>query len=262
MNSYFKCVNELADWLGDIEGKRTTSYVRTDQVRQAKKLLAEGDPKFLLSFIKGIRCWVGVFRITGKQLRESTNNSPWGKYYFDVEPIHILDTPEKCFLGRESKMRTGHQGRGVYNHIWKHPERIHKQIEKVSALSKSDAKAEATADVVFDGFKCSWDEARKRSASSGRLVIKQSEGQCPICGVTKHEWIDRILLKASKWRKAFDINRIRDNHFELLHVHHREPVKAGGTAELDNLTAICPNCHDLLTRAGKAGARPKVERHS
>lgn len=263
MNCYFKDVNELAEWLNDSRSDRRRSHVRTSQERRAKKALAEGG--FLLSYIMGIRCWAGVFRITGKQLRRSAEG-PWGKAfgkYFDVEPIHVLDTPQKCFLVRESKIRSGHDGRGIYNHMRnaKDCERIHKQIEKVAAMSHSDAKAEATADVAFEDFKRSWNEARNRSTFFSRLVIKESGGRCSICGVTKREWISRIL-KASAWLTALDMNRIRDNNFELLHVHHRDWVKDGGTARLDNLTAVCPNCHDLLTRAGSGRTSNKlIDRH-
>ena len=246
MNCYFKDVNVLGEFLADT-GFRKRAHVRTSQERRAKKALAEGG--LLLSYIMGIRCWAGVSRITGKQLRTGDWDKAFPKY-FDVEPIHVLETPEKCFLVRESKMCTGHDGRGAYNHMWKNGERIHKQIEKVAAMSASEAKAKATADVAFEDFKLSWNEARNRSTFYTRLVIKESGGRCSICGVTKKEWIAR-LVKANARRTGLDMNRIRDNDFELLHVHHREPVKDGGAAELGNLTAVCPNCHYLLTRAGK-----------
>lgn len=247
MNCYFKDVNVLAEWLADT-GFHKRAHVRTSQERRAKKALAKGG--FLLSYIMGIRCWAGVSRITGKQLRTGDWDKTFPKY-FDVKPIHVLETPEKCFLVRESKMCTGHDGRGAYNHMWKNGERIHKQIEKVAAMSASNAKGKATADVAFDDFKRSWNEARNRSAFYAQLRTKESRGRCSICDVTKQEWISRILNKARPWLKALDMKRIRDKRFAMIQVHHREPVKYGGTAELGNLTAVCPNCHDLLTRAGK-----------
>ena len=162
MNCYFKDVNVLGEFLAD-KGFRKRAYVRTSQERRAKTALAEGG--FLLSYVMGIRCWAGVSRITGKQLRKSGDFDKAFPKYFDVEPIHMLETPEKCFLVRESKMRTGHDGRGAYNQMLKNGERIHKQIEKVAAMSASSAKAKATADVAFEDFIRLWNEARSRSAS-------------------------------------------------------------------------------------------------
>jgi hypothetical protein len=250
MNTYFKDVNALAEWLSD-SGYRKRAYVRPNQERRAKTVLAEGG--LLLSYIMGIRCWAGVSRITGTQLRKSGDWDKAFPKYFDVEPTHVLETPEKCFLVRESKLRTGHDGRGAYNHIWKNGEHIHEQIKEVAAMSARDAKVKATADVAFEDFKRSWNEARDRCPSYVRLRIKESRGQCSMCGVTKQEWIDRILKKSSPWRTALDMNRIRHNDFRLLDVHHCEPVKDGGTAKLGNLIPVCPNCHALLTRAGKRG---------
>lgn len=259
MNSYFKCVNELADWLENTRGPLTKTYVRHNQEHRAIKAIKESalaNGGFLLSYIMGIRCWAGIFRITGKQLRKSDIEGSWGEecpYYFDVKPIHVLNTPERCFLVRESIIGSGHDGRGIYNRM-RDPticELIRKQIAKVAAMSDSKAKAEATADTAFKGFERKWNDARDRNRTFTRWEIKRSGGRCKICGVTKQDWIDRIFKNASAWRRAFDMKRIRDNDFELLQVHHREPVKDGGIATLDNLIAICPNCHALLTRAGR-----------
>lgn len=247
MSCYFKDVNVLADWLDDT-GLHKRAHALTSQERRANKALAKGG--FLLSYIMGIRCWAGVSRITGKQLRTGEWDKAFPKY-FDVEPIHVLETPEKCFLVRESKMRTGHDGRGAYNQMLKNGERIHKQIEKVAAMSASSAKAKATADVAFDDFKRLWNEARSRSASHARLRSKESGGRCSICDVTKQAWIKRILSKSRPLIKALDMKRIRDKSFVLIQVHHLEPVKHGGTAALPNLIPVCPNCHDLFTRASK-----------
>ena len=83
MNCYFKDVNVLGEFLAD-KGFRKRAYVRTSQERRAKKTLAEGG--FLLSYIMGIRCWAGVSRITGKQLRKSGDFDKAFPKYFDVEP--------------------------------------------------------------------------------------------------------------------------------------------------------------------------------
>lgn len=259
MDCYFKCVAELADWLDNSEHPMTRTYVRHNQEDRAIKALEESARSgggFLLTYIMGVRCWAGMDRIIGTQLRKSDIGGSWREecpYYFDLKPIYTLHTPERCFLVRESKIRSGHDGRGIYTRM-RDPsvcEAIRKQIAKVAAMSDRKAKAEATSDPAFKDFELKWNNARDRSRTFTRWQVKRSGGRCKICGVTKQEWINRILKKASAWRRAFDMNRIRGNDFELLQVHHREPVKDGGTATLDNLMAICPNCHALLTRAGR-----------
>ena len=256
VNSYFKDINELAEWLYEPRGADSErfrrSYVRSGQEQRAKKAVEEGG--FLLSYVTGIQCWAGVFKITGRELRNSDGDTAWDRAfgsYFDVKPIDMLRSPAKCFLGRESLIRSGHDGRGIYNHILDVTvcERICSRIKTVAAMSEGDAEAEANADSEFADFKRSWKEALGRSTFLRRLIIEQSGGQCSICEVTKQEWIDRILVRG-KWPAPLAIDRIRGDDFELLHAHHRDWVKDGGTARLANLMAVCPNCHDLLTRAG------------
>jgi len=250
VNSYFKDVNELAEWLSLTEHSEGLhrSYVRIDQKKRAEKAIQERG--HLLSYIAGIKCWAGIFTIEGTKLRKSKDSE--FPFYFDVKPTHVLRTPAKCFLVRESKIGSGQSGRGIYNHILDGTvcKRICRQIEIVDAMAESDAESEASADSEFKGFQRAWDEVRQRSIFQRGVIIRQSGGRCSICGVTKQEWIDRIQERG-KWPKVLGaIERIRKLPFEMLHAHHHEWVKDDGTARLDNLSAVCPNCHDLLTRAG------------
>ena len=251
MTNYFKDVNDLGEWLSDqaiTGGERyRRSYVRNDQQDRAKRAIAEGG--FLLSYVKGVPCWAGISRIVGSELRKAPDGNAWDKAfgsYFDIEPIHLLRTPAKCFLAREATMCSGHDGRGIYNHMLDANvcERIRKQIENVDGKSDHDAEAEASSDSGFSDFMRSWDDSLHRSTFLRSLVIEQSGGCCSVCAVTKQEWIDRVV-GVGKWPAELDIQRIRDDGFQLLHVHHREHV-----AKIGTLMAVCPNCHDLLTRAG------------
>lgn len=104
VNSYFKDVNELAEWLCLTERRERLhkSYVRIDQKKRAEKAIQEGG--HLLSYIAGIKCWAGIFMIEGTKLRKSDDSE--FPFYFDVKPTHVLRTPAKCFRVRESKIRS------------------------------------------------------------------------------------------------------------------------------------------------------------
>ncbi len=255
MTSYFKDVNELAEWLNwtSADERRRRSYVRSDQVERAEKAIKQGGR--LLSYIKGIKCWAGVFTIAGKELVKSEGDTPWDRefnHYFEVEPVRELRSPAKCFLVRESEIRSGHDGRGIYNHIRdvEACERIYSRIKIVADMSEKEAMAQTAINSEFAEFQRSWDETLRRSSFLSRVAIKRSRGQCDICGVTTHEWIKRIqerLTDSGKWLQTLiSIEHIRDDGFEMLQAHHQESVKDGGTTELDNLVALCPNCHSLV----------------
>ena len=111
MTTYFKDVNELAEWLSwtKSDERRRRSYVSSGQVKKAEKAIEEGG--CLLSYIKGINCWAGIFKIAGKELLKSEGDTPWDREfnnYFEVEPIRELRSPAKCFLVRESEIHSGH----------------------------------------------------------------------------------------------------------------------------------------------------------
>ena len=255
MISYFKDVNELAEWLPwTVSGEQLRkSYVREDQKKRAGKAIEERG--YLLSYISGLKCWAGIFMIEGAKLRKSDDSE--FPFYFDVKPVHVLRTPAKCFLVRESKIRSGQNGRGIYNHIRDSTvcKRICSRIEIVDEMAERDAESEAGTHSEFKGFRDLWDEVRQRSTFQRSVIIERSGGRCSICGVTKQEWTDRIQARG-KWPQGQrDIERIRESPFPMLHAHHLEWVKDGGSAILDNLIAVCPNCHDLLTRGGSSSTR-------
>ena len=37
--------------------------------------------------------------------------------------------------------------------------------------------------------------------------------------------------------------QIKEDGFLILQIHHVKPISKGGTNEIDNLVALCPNCH-------------------
>lgn len=249
MTAYFKDVNDLAEWV--LEPCTRKSYVLPEQKDRAQKMLAEGG--VLLSYIKGIRCWAGVSRIAGTNLRESAGDNAWERgfpLYFDIEPLYILTTQEKCFLARESSLQSGHDGRNIYRRILD-PEvckRICSRIERLYAMPDQEAKSEAAADGSFQFFQHDWDDTMKRSSFSSRQAIKLSGGKCSICDVTKQEWLERIR-RGGKWPPGLPLDHA---DFELLQAHHLAPVKDGGRGQIDNLLAVCPNCHGLITRATRS----------
>lgn len=252
MTAYFKNVNDLAEWVSE---PCTKSYVLPEQKDRARKMLVEGGG--LLSYIKGVRCWAGVSRIVaGTKLRESAGDTVWERafpFYFDIEPLYVLQTQEKCFLARESLLRSGYHGRNIYSHMWKTEvcERIRGRIEQLCAITKQEAESEARADGSFQSFQHDWEETKKRSSFSSGHTIRLSGGKCSICDVTKQEWVERIV-RGGKWPSGLSLDRIRSADFKLLQAHHLAPVKDGGTSQLDNLLAVCPNCHDLITRAARS----------
>lgn len=135
---------------------------------------------------------------------------------------------------------------------------IREQIEYVDQLTDQEAESKAGADSSFEAFRRAWEYALDRSPFSRDLAIRSSAGSCSICGVTKGEWIDRIKL-SGLWPGALSLDSVRDADFEMLHAHHIVAVKSGGTAMLENLRAVCPNCHDLLTRVSRKHAESERE---
>jgi hypothetical protein len=263
MTVYFKDVNDLAEWLSDEQApssRTQRSYVLPGQEERATQMLEEGG--FLLSYIKVVRCWAGISRIVGKELRPSERTDDWERSftsYFDIEPLHVLQTPAKCFLVRESLLKSGHDGRNIYSHMRNANvcELIRERIEHVDRLTNQEAESNAGADSSFEAFNRVWEDAIDRSPFLRDLAIRLSAGKCSICGVTKGEWLDRVE-RSGRWPGTLSLDRVRDADFKLLHAHHMDAVKSGGTARLDNLRAVCPNCHDLLTRV--SGRRAESER--
>ena len=249
MTSYFKDVNDLAEWLSETLVP-SRSYVLPEQEALVTQMLAEGG--FLLSYVKVVRCWVGVSTIVGKELRSSEGADARERSftsYFDIDPLHVLQTPAKCFLARESLLKSGHDGRNIYSHMRNAIicKLIRERIEYVDRLTDQEAESKAGEDSSFEDFKSAWKDAIARSPFQRDLIIRKAAGTCSICGVTKGEWIDRID-RCGQWPGPLSLDKVRNADFELLHVHHIAAVKSGGTARLDNLCAVCPNCHDLLTR--------------
>jgi hypothetical protein len=263
MTAYFKDVNDLAEWLSDEQAPSSRTrrgYVLPGQKQRATQMLAKGG--FLLSYIKVVRCWAGISRILGKELRPSEGANDWERsfpWYFDIEPLHVLQTPAKCFLARESLLESGYDGRNIYSQMLKDSvcERIRERIEHVNRLTKQEAESIAVADSSFEAFNRVWEDAIDRSPFLRGLAIRLSSGKCSICGVTKGEWLERVE-RGGLWPVSLSLDRVHDAQFGLLHAHHMDAVKSGGTARLGNLRAVCPNCHDLLTRA--SGKRAESER--
>ena len=194
MASYFKDVNDVAEWFYEPYeadgGGACRSYVLERQRALAERAVSKGG--FILSHIKGVRCWAGVARIAGNELLKSDGNG-WGQvfpHFFRIEPLHVLRTQARCFLVREAVVRSGYDGRGIYTqmHDAGACERIHSGIEAVASMTEAAAEAEANSQPSdFEVFKRAWKDSLSRSTFLRDLAIMQSKGHCAICGTTRQD---------------------------------------------------------------------------
>ena len=80
-----------------------------------------------------------------------------------------------------------------------------------------------------------------RSLEVARLhVVKRSNGFCELCGMP-------APIKDS-------------NGLPYLEVHHLISFRDGGTNALDNLVALCPNCHRKMEVSAKEADREKLQK--
>jgi hypothetical protein len=129
---YFRDINSLAQWLAP--GDNTISLVLNPQKhpegkRQYKLASKIQDGDLLLSFIKGVCCWSGVWRVKTstakghvKPLNPVESTDPWYVYFgmaLDVEQVVILTRPEQCFYARNAALGLKYQGQGIYNEMQK-----------------------------------------------------------------------------------------------------------------------------------------------
>jgi DNA-binding XRE family transcriptional regulator len=88
-----------------------------------------------------------------------------------------------------------------------------------STNSKSAIDELATSEIVM--------KVRFTKMSLLADVFKRADGHCELCH------------NEAPFRRV-------SNNMPYLEAHHIKPIELGGTDELDNLLALCPNCHKKL----------------
>lgn len=273
---YFRDINSLAQWLQWLAlGDKTIALVMDPNRDQAKrkqyhlaKRLRDGD--LLLSFIKGVCCWSGVWLVktnTAKghtqPLNEVGSNDPWSHHFgraLDVEPIIQLITPEQCFFTTNARLALKYQGRGIYTQMGRLDdcERIIAAIRGVAGETAESIRKRASPQQIrdLDDFGEQWDGQLERDPYLTNIAVARSGDRCDVCGTTAKEWVAR--LQKSRPDEAYrDV--FSDPHYDyaFLEGHHRLPRARGGDSSLQNLLALCPNCHRVIGRNLDALARDR-----
>jgi hypothetical protein len=214
------------------------------------------DGDLLLSFIKGVCCWSGVWRVKTstakghvKPLNPVESTDPWYVYFgmaLDVEQVVILTRPEQCFYTRNAALGLKYQGQGIYNEMQKQGdcERIVEAIMKAEKVSCEDAKSDSQEGHEMEQFKAKWQATLEQDPFLADIVRMISGGKCQVCGTTASDWVAK-LQGHRNYRNVFDDPRF---DYSFLEVHHILPLYKGGDARVEQLLAICPNCHKVIGR--------------
>lgn len=221
--------------------------------------MVDGD--ILLSFIKGIASWTGVSLVqTNKEKGHTKPLNPveatdsWSNYFgyaLDVVSLFQLLSPEQCFLTSNSALGLSYQGRGIYTrmHQVEHCRLIEAKVEEASRQSPHsirDSAAPITIDRL-DEFCQEWQQSLERDSYLTQIAVSLSGGKCSLCGTTAHEWVAKVSNSQPDqgYRNVFDDPKYQ---YAFLEGHHELPRAHGGDARLDNLFALCPNCHHVVGR--------------
>lgn len=263
---YFRDINSLAQWLvrdGDdtvslvLDPTRDGAKQRTQYDRAAQ--LVDGD--VLLSFVKGVCCWTGASVIRTNTAKNHTkplnpveSADVWSQHFghaLDIQPLFYLYEPDLCFFSTNKRLGVRYQGRGIYTQMHRLDDcnRIMKEVERLHATTVESVREAAGEGLTrdLDGFGETWREVLKRDPYLTEIAVIRSSGRCDICGTTAVEWVDRLQRKQpdQSYRHVFDGSPYG---YTFLEGHHELPCARGGDARLENLLALCPNCHRVVSR--------------
>lgn len=261
---YFRDINSLAQWL--VPSENSVSLVLSRERDEATRKqydrasqMVDGD--ILLSFVKGVAAWTGVSLVQTNKAKGHTRplnpvetTDPWSTYFgyaLDVVPLFQLLNPEQCFLTSNAALGLSYQGRGIYTRMQQVEDcrLIEAKVEEASKQSPRSVRDSADPITVrlLDAFCHQWQQSLERDPYLTEIAVSLSGRKCSLCGTTAHEWVARVSSAQpdQDYRNVFDDPEYR---FTFLEGHHELPRAHGGDARLENLLALCPNCHHVVGR--------------
>ena len=276
---YFCDINSLAQWLVP-DGDETVSLVldprqdgakRHTQYDRAAKLV-DGD--VLLSFVKGVCCWTGASVIRTNTAKSHTkplnpveSADPWSQHFgyaLDIQPWFNLYEPDLCFFSTNKRLGVHYQGRGIYQQMHRLDDcnLIIKEVERLHAMTGKSVREAADEGLKrdIDEFGATWKEVLQRDPYLTEIAVSRSGGRCDICGTTAAKWVDCLQRKQPDQSYNNVFGESSPYGYAFLEGHHELPCARGGDARLENLFALCPNCHRVVH--GNINALHKDEKHS